>query len=287
MKGVQKMININVDVSEDTLTNSILNVSNGVADAKSIIVIGIFVASIGISILKHVMTTQERKQHEKIAEKAMLGWIKTGKHEKTYIDMIYRQYWGWTCIFIVCLFFHAFLITNLKINIFLVHIISRLAYVFCSCLYGKYLWKNVKIRENMKNRTQRKITSVLTFFGFFVTFNLMIIDNLFTVAEIIFGITVFIWIIFVFYDWESKYTYENKYAIVNTKEFGTIENVQAWNIKNYNGWISLFVCENGETQERRIKKEDIIGATYYGKPVVVTSNVKFFTTYNTLVEDQK
>lgn len=284
-EGVQKMININVDVSEDVLANSIINVSNGEPDTKSILVIAIIVASIGLSILKHVMTTRERKQHEKIAEKAMLGWIQAGKNEKTYTDMVYRQYGVWACIFISCLFLHAYLIINLKINSLLVHIISRVVYGLCSCLYGAYLCKNKKIKESMKiNRKRKIITSALVFLVFFITFNLMTIDKLFVLAEIIFWITIIIWIVAVFNDWELKYVYDNKYATIETKQFGTIDNVQAWNIRKHKGWVGLKVSEKGELIEKRIKKEDILGATYYGGPVAVTTYNKFWIICNRIVE---
>lgn len=278
-------------MSWNEILNSISKLMNGEGDIKSIATIIIVIAIISLttaapSIILKMMEARQRRHYEKVTDRSMIGWIKYGKKEKNYIDMLLQQYAVWTIILLSCLLLHLLFYVNL--GKLWARIISMVVHLVCSFIYGKFLWKNDKIRECIKIKKKKKIiASVFLYVILFVILYGTMAAVFTNLPMGIFWIMLIGWIIFIMSDWESKYTYENKYTIVNTKEFGTIENVQAWNIKNYNGWISLFVCENGETQERRIKKEDIIGATYYGKPVVVTSNVKFFTTYNTLVEDQK
>lgn len=279
------MININVDVSEDGLVNSILNVSNGEPDTKSIIVIAIIVVSIAISIFKHMMATRERRQNEKVADKSIVGWIQAAKKEKTYIDMLLWQYIQWAFCFVVCLFIHAYLAINLRLDIWIVHIISRLAYILYVFLYGRYLWKNQKIKESMKYEKKHKVrASVSIFLIFFITFNLITIDSLVAFAEILFGITIFIWAFYIFNNWEMRYVYENKYATIYTKESRKIKNVQAWEIKSLKGWIELSVSKNGEMQKQRIRKEDIKDATYYGGQVTVITYNKFWLIRDRIVE---
>lgn len=272
---------------EEKLFDSVSKMVEEGINADNMTIIIIFVAIISVpKILSKMMEARERKQHEKIADKAMLGWVKTGKKEKTYMDMLLQQYIVWTFIFSGCLIVHA--MVYYFINNSWAHIISKTVHILCSCVYGRFLWKSEKIRENIKIKKMHKIiASVFVYIVFSITLYSTTIASSTDLPISVFWIMLVAWAIYIFIEWESKYIYENKYVTVNTKEFGTIENVQAWNIKNYKGWISLSVCKKGEIQEKRIKKEDIIGATYYGKPVSVTSNVRFFTTYNTLVEDQK
>ncbi len=278
------MINSNLGVSEDDLANSILNLLYGEIDAKSIIVITVAGASIFISIIQYLLIGRERRQNEKITDKALLGWIKVGKHKKTYVDKLLWQYGYWAIIFLGCLTLH--LIIEIYFNNLMAHIISKLAHALFSYIYGRYLWKSIKTKRYMGNITKHKIVATVSIYiVFFITFYLATIDILFKTSRIAFWIMIIAWCVFIMSDWESEYIYENKYVTVKIKEFGSLENVQAWNIKNYNGWIGLIICDNGQTQERRVKKEDIAGAIYFGNPVVVKSNVKFLNVYNRTVED--
>lgn len=279
------MFNINIDVSEEYLSNSSLKIWNEKYDIQSIIVVVIIIAPIVVSIFKHLMTNRERKQNEKIANKALSGWIKTGKHKKTYVDKLLWQYGYWAIIFLGCLSLHF--IMDLYFSNLTAHIISKLAHALLSYVYGKYLWNSIKTKKYMKIITKHKmVASISIYIVFLITFYLATIDILFKTSSIVFWIMIIAWSVFIMSDWESEYIYENKYVTIKSKELGVIENAQAWNIKNCKGWIGLTVCENGETLERRVRKEDIYGAIYYGKSVVVKSNIRFLNVYNKTVEDR-
>ena len=283
-RGVQKM-------SWAEVLNSILKIIQGEGDIKSIVAVIIVIAIIGIipaiaPLILKVVEARERRQQEKMSDKVLLDWMKKGTKEKTYTDMLLEQYVVWAIIFLVCLFIHLFLY-YFKSNI-LAHIISKFVHILCSGLYGIFLLKNEKVREEIKSEKKYKVTlSIAIYVIFFITLCLASEDATFKLSVILFWVMILAWLGFVFWKCEFRYAYENKYVNVNTAEFGKIKNVQAWNIKNRQGRVGLTVCKKGKIKERYAKKEGISGVIYHGKPITVTSKVKFFTTYNTLVEDQK
>ena len=274
----------------DMTMKSISKLVNGEGDIKSIVTIIIVLVLFNLatavpSIVVKRIEIRQRKQYEKIADKEMWGWLQLGKKEKTYIDMLLWQYGHWTFCFIICLLLYVYLIVNLEINIWAAHVIARLAYILYSFLYGRYLWKNEKIRKCMNEEKKHNgRASLFIYLIFFITFNLITMNSLSSVAEILFGIAIAIWICYIYDGWKIKYVYENKYATIYTKESRKIRNVQAWEIKSLKGWIELPISKNGEMQKQRIRKEDIKDITYYGGPVTVTTCNKFWITLDRTVE---
>lgn len=64
-------------------------------DLETINIFIIIIAAFGMIIIKHMLTSRERRQNKKVVDKSIVGWIQTAKKERTYIDMLLCQYVQW------------------------------------------------------------------------------------------------------------------------------------------------------------------------------------------------
>lgn len=222
----------------------------------------------------------------------LLGWIKNGydvkekNKELGYWKLRYRK----VCTFMnIAMKIYTWMALNFGVMQGIRKAISiwkddLLSYILIGCLYLAInfliLFLNcrdvkTKIEFWTNGKSKKRLVGVLYIIlggGFFIE----LFDRYEYVFELIFGISLIVWMFYLFSSTDVAYILDNRYADIYVRGSDKAEFAEAGSIRKKGEWIIVNRYVNGFDEEIRIKESDIVRIDYYGDPVFLLMKQKLF-----------
>lgn len=148
------------------------------------------------------------------------------------------------------------------------YIIISIIYIIINTLIVVYIAKQPKTKiALLTNQRTKQILMGILWFIFNIVFFLEIIPKYKYIIELIVGIALIRWFIFLSKYADTTFILDKSYADIYINGSEAVKGIYAGSMRKKGGWIYIDRNIEGFDEEIRIKESEIIRIDYYGEPI--------------------
>ncbi len=157
------------------------------------------------------------------------------------------------------------------------HIVSGILYFLINGLVIFLNCRSVKGKVEFWKSGKCKVALTITLYLIYgIPFFLELYGKYAVIAEIMFGVLLFVWAVCLFRYCDVAFILDNRYADIYVKGSESAQFAEAGSIKKQGEWIIVNRYVNGYDEEIRIRESNIVRIDYYGGPMIWLEKRKLF-----------